>query len=224
MSSRAPSLSILLPVMLGYAAVAVAFGALATALHVGIGMALGLSVLLYSGALQSTILGMLILNPPFGLMMAIAFGVNLRHMLYGPHLETHRQDWRPIDRIVMAGLLTDELYALGLDTTLTPRAWTVTGIGLYASWIASTAAGALAAHLLPPVWLAAFGLALPSLFIGLLVPRLVSRADWAAACAAAAITVAGRVLHLPEVFDVVPIVLGATLAFSMRPKGTEVKS
>jgi predicted branched-subunit amino acid permease len=213
---------IFLPVALGYAAAATAFGALATALHVGLWMTLGMSAVLYSGALQSTVLGVMVLNPPFGLLLAVAFGVNMRHMLYGPHLETHRQGhWRRIDRWLTAGFLTDELYALGLDDRLSPETWTSIGLGLYVSWILGTAVGAWGAGQVPHAWLASFGLALPSLFVALLIPRLRARPEAAGAVSALLLALIGRFMDWPEVYYLVPILGGATIAYLYSPKSRE---
>lgn len=199
-----------------------AFGALATALHVGLWMTLGMSAVLYSGALQSTVLGALVLNPPFGLLLAIAFGVNMRHMLYGPHLETHRSGrWRKIDRWMTAGLLTDELYALGMDSQLTPRTWTGIGLGLYGAWVLGTAVGAWGAGQVPGPWLASFGLALPSLFVGLLIPRLTARPEAIAAISALLLALLGRLMNWPEMYDLVPILAGATIAYRLSAKSRE---
>lgn len=210
------------PVLLGYLAGAVAFGALATALHLSPVMVLGFSVLLYSGALQSTVLGMALLNPPFLVVVGVAFGVNLRHMLYGPHLESRPLGWRPWHRWLMAGLLTDELYALGLDENLPRSEWSWIGLSLYLVWILGTAIGVAGAHLLPERFLLAFSLALPSLFMGLLIPRLGSRADLAAALAAALLAIAVRVIHLPEAYELVPILAGATAGYAIYRRGREV--
>lgn len=219
MTSHVQVVHLFVPVALGYAAGAAAFGALATALHLSLWMALGMSALLYSGALQATVLGIIVLNPPFGLLLAVAFGVNMRHMLYGPHLETQRQGrWRWIDRWMMAGFLTDELYALGLDSQLTPRTWTSIGLGLYGSWLLGTVLGAWGARQVPEAWLASLGLALPSLFVGLLIPRLTARPDAAAAVSALLMAIIGRLLDWPEVYYLVPILGGATIASLLSAK------
>ena len=222
MNRRFSALRLFLPVALGYAAGAMAFGALATALHISLWMTLGMSAVLYSGALQSTVLGMLVLNPPFGLLAAVAFGVNMRHMLYGPHLEMHRPGhWRWMDRWVTSGLLTDELYALGLDAQLGPAVWTTMGVGLYLSWILSTALGAWGADQVPSTWLVSFGLALPSLFVGLLIPRLITRPDAAAAGSGLLLALAGRLMAWPEVYYLIPILIGATLAYFLGARRQE---
>ncbi len=209
---------LLLAVLLGYVPAAMAFGALATALHLSMGIIVGFSVFIYSGALQSTMLGLIILNPSFPLVISIGLAINLRHMLYGPHLEAARRDWRPWHRWLLSGLLTDELYAVGLDPSISPREFSIIGVSLYAGWILATLAGALGAHLAPTRWLVAFGLALPALFVALLIPRLNSRPDLAAAATAIGLALLGRFMHWPEAYFLVPILLGATAGWWFRQK------
>lgn len=210
---KAQWLSTLGPIVMGYAVASMTFGAIATALHLGTAITLALSLLLYSGALQSTVLGLLLLNPSFLLLAIIAFSVNLRHMLYGPHLETNQRHWTQWDRWVVSFGLTDELYALGLDPTINLRSWRIAALVLYGSWGVSTAIGVAGAHLLPKPWLVTLSIALPSLFVGLLVPRLTGTSEWVAASTALALALIGRIAQLPEAYYVVPIIVGASVAY-----------
>ncbi len=209
-------LTILSPIAMGYAVAAMTFGAIATALHLGTTIILALSLLLYSGALQSTVLGLLLLNPSFLLVLIIAFSVNLRHMLYGPHLETHQRSWTQWDRWIVSLGLTDELYALGLDPTIDLRSWRIAALVLYGSWGVFTAIGIVGAHLLPKPWLMTLSIALPSLFVGLLVPRLTGPGEWTAALTALTLALITRIAQLPEAYYIVPIIIGASAAYHTR--------
>ncbi len=206
-------ISLIFPIMLGYSAAAIAFGALAAAWHWQSAIIVGFSLLLYSGALQSTVLGLTIVNPSFALVFTLSLAVNLRHMLYGPHLQTRDREWKRLDRWVIGGLLTDELYALGLDPSLNRKQWRAAGLMLYGCWAASTAVGVASAHVVPHQWLLAMSLALPSLFMGLLIPRLSSQSDWLAALVAAALAALGRWLHWPDAYIIIPIAMGASAGY-----------
>lgn len=201
------------PVVLGYLPAAMAFGAVGEVLHMPWPFILGLSLGIYSGALQSAVLGLLSTSTPFLMVVVVAFAINLRHMLYGPHLESARQDWRWWHRWLMSGLLTDELYALGLNPEVPTRNWVGMGVLLYASWAMGTSIGVVGIHLVPEIWVASLGIALPALFLGLLIPQLKDRSALGAAVAAAGIAVLERILKTPIEFIIVPIILGATLGF-----------
>lgn len=197
-------------ILLGYVPTAMAFGAVATALHLGFWVVLGFSLFIYSGALQSAALGLAALNTSWEVMLGVALALNLRHMLYGPHLETERSDWSPWHRWLMGGLLTDELYAAGLDPSLSRPAWSRLGMTLYLGWVGGTLVGILASRAIPGIFAGALAMALPALFISLLVPRLQRRADVWAVVAAGLLALVGRAVHVPEDFYLIPIVAGAT--------------
>lgn len=206
-------LGVVWPVIFGYLPAAMAFGAVGEVLHMPWPFILGLSLAIYSGALQSAVLGLLSTRTPFLIVVVIAAAINLRHMLYGPHLEAAREDWHWWHRWLMSGLLTDELYALGLNHDMPTRNWVGMGLLLYLSWALGTIIGVVGTHLVPEVFLVSFGIALPALFLGLLIPQLKDRGALWAGVVAAAIAVLERLLKTPIELIIVPIILGATLGF-----------
>lgn len=201
------------PVVLGYLPAAMAFGAVGEVLHLPWPFILGLSLGLYSGALQSAVLGLLSTSTPFLIVVVVALVINLRHVLYGPHLESVRQDWRWWHRWFVSGLLTDELYALGLNHEMSPRSWVGMGVLLYASWAMGTSIGVVGIHLVPEAWVVSLGIALPALFLGLLIPHLKDRSAIWAGVTAAGIAVLERLLKCPIELIIVPIIFGATMGF-----------
>ncbi len=201
------------PMMVGYLPAAIAFGAVGEVLHIPWEFILGLSLVVYSGALQSAVLGLLSARTPFLMIVVVALGINLRHMLYGPHLESARKDWKWWHRWLLSGLLTDELYALGLQPNTPTTSFTGMGIGLYASWIVGTTMGMVGIHMVPEIWVSSFGVALPALFLGLLIPRLQTRGAFWATAGAAGLAVLERWLKTPVEWTILPILLGATLGF-----------
>ncbi len=79
--------------------------------------------------------------------------------------------------------------------------WSIVGSCLWRqpeAPVVRPALGALAAHLISPTWIVAFGLVLSFLFIGVLVPLVLSRPDVAAARSAALLALLGRLLSLTE--------------------------
>ncbi len=199
--------------LLGYIPAAMAIGSLGTYMHWSLWTTLGLSLFIYSGALQSALLGLMILNPPFVVVLGMAFALNLRHMLYGPHLEAERPGWPRWYRAVLSFFLTDELYAAGLNPSLSRRDFAWLSVVLYLGWLGGTLAGALGTQLVPRPWLGPFALALPALFIALLAPRIKASGDVWAVASALILAALGRLEKWPAGFAVVPIVVGATLGW-----------
>lgn len=107
--------------LLGDLPAAMAIGWLGMYMHWSLWSSLGLSLFIYSGALQAALLGLMILNPPLAVVLGMAFALNLRPMLYGPHLEAARPGWPRWYRVVLSFFLTDELYAAGLSRIDTSR-------------------------------------------------------------------------------------------------------
>lgn len=206
------------PVILGYLPAAMAFGAVGEVLHIPWPFILALSLVIYSGALQAAVLGLLSTSTPFLIVVIVAFTINLRHMLYGPHLESQRSDWKWWHRWLMAGFLTDELYALGLNSETATRSWVGMGMGLYASWIVGTVMGMVGIRLVPTSWVISLGVALPALFLGLLIPRVRDRGALWAGVGGAGLALVAREIQTPVEFIIVPILFGATLGFIVSGK------
>lgn len=199
--------------LLGYLPAAMAIGSLGTYMHWSLWSTLGLSLFIYSGALQSALLGLMILNPPLAVVLGMAFALNLRHMLYGPHLEAARPGWPRWYRVVLSFFLTDELYAAGLNPALSHRNFAWLSVLLYLGWLGGTIAGALGTRLIPLPWLAPFSLALPALFIPLLASRIKESADLWAVASALVLAGLGRLEKWPAGYAVIPIVVGATVGW-----------
>ncbi|NMP22383.1 AzlC family ABC transporter permease [Sulfobacillus harzensis] len=199
--------------LFGYIPAAIAIGALAASLHWSLTLILGLSLVIYSGALQSALLGLMVLNPSFAVVFFVSLALNLRHMLYGPHLQAERPQWPRWYRWVMSYFLTDELYAAAISGQVSQRGFFGLGLILYGGWIFGTVVGALGARLVPNGLLPALGLALPALFLALLIPHIKARADIFAAGTALVVALIGRVLHWPEAYAVIAIAGGATMGW-----------
>ncbi|QRF76494.1 azaleucine resistance protein AzlC [Thermoplasmatales archaeon] len=193
----------------GYLPSGIAFGSLSIALHVNMIYAIALSLLVYSGAVQSAFLGYWATGiDPFS-MIITAFLLNLRHTFYGAHIESSKGiiSLREIGSV--GPLLTDEVYAIAVSYP-SLSILNLNGIALYAyfNWFAGTAIGIIAASFAPSAVLGILFLALPALFLGLLVPRIRNRYGLATALTSGAVALFGRIFNLPPFFIIIPIILG----------------
>lgn len=152
-----------------------AFGAAGSAAGLSVAQTCALSCLMFTGASQFALVGVLGAGgAPFA-AVASALLLGTRNTLYGLRLagslDVH--GWR---RAVAAHGVIDETtaMALGAPTTATLRtAFAVTGVTLFAGWNLTTLLGALGSELLSdPTAQAALDAVVPAAFLALLWPRL----------------------------------------------------
>ncbi|WP_114313763.1 AzlC family ABC transporter permease [Thermus caldifontis] len=163
------------PIALGYFPVAVAFGALGAQAGLGYLWFQLTSLLVFAGASQFALVGLLAQGVPPLLAATLGLLLNLRHAFYGPALRPYLKGG-PLE----AFFLTDEVFALALRALpgllLERRRGYFLGLGLgaYLSWNLGTALGALGAKglLAWPVLGEALSFALPALFLLLALPHL----------------------------------------------------
>ena len=167
------------------------------------------AALVFGGSAQLTTIT--VLHAGAGLLAAVLSGivVNARILLYGAALEPrfrHQPLWF---RVLGPQFIQDQTYlSASVRTDYGPaefrRYWAWLGAVLLTVWTGSVVLGLLAAPFLPP--LPHLGLVGATLFVAMLVPRLVDRTSVIAAVAAAA-TSLGVVQVLPELG-----ILGGTIA------------
>jgi 4-azaleucine resistance transporter AzlC len=180
------------PLLLGVAPFGLVYGVLAIASGIPPAAAMAMSSLVFAGSAQFLLAQLFAAGAPWLVMVASVGLVNLRHALYSasvaPKLGHLSAGWKA----ALAYLLTDEAYAATLprlDGAPGPhRHWHLlgAGLGLWASWQLSTAAGiALGAQIprnLP------LDFALPVTFIAIVVPMIRSKPAVAAAVVAGAVS------------------------------------
>ena len=182
MSVKRDSLSVSITV----GAYGVAFGAAAIADHFTILQACLLSLLLYSGASQFAVVG--VIGAGGGAINAIATSTLLgtRNALYGMRMAPILKV-RGFKRAVAAQITIDESTGVALAQSNEKDARTGfwhTGIGVFIFWNAFTVLGAVGAKVMgnPAAW--GLDAAVPAAFLGLLWPRLKARNTWALMAAA----------------------------------------
>lgn len=167
------------PIMIGYLPVAVMFGISARAAGLNALEALMVSALVYAGASQFALLGMVASGVSFPAALVATAGLNLRHIFYGPAIAPCLGVKRWRDAMPLAFGLTDEVFASAIallpERDPEERSPLMLGMesGAYFSWLAGTALGALgfqvAAELVPKL-VPVLSFSLPSLFLVILIP------------------------------------------------------
>lgn len=187
-----------LPILLGVVPFGLIYGVLAHGAGIPDVLAVLMSSILFAGSAQ-IIAAQLIAGGAPGLVMVLTIAVvNIRHMLYSASLAPYVKPLRPIWRIVLAYLLTDEAYAVVIahytktdaESIQSPyRHWYYLGAGLalWSTWQVSSAVGVWAGAQLPASW--ALDFTLPLTFIALVVPNLKDRPAIGAAIAAGGVAI-----------------------------------
>ena len=173
-------------VSLTVGAYGIAFGAAAVADHFTVLQACLLSLLLFSGASQFAVVG--VMGAGGSAISAIATSTLLgsRNALYGLRLAPILNH-RGIKRALGAQITIDESTGVALSQSTNDemkKGFWYTGIGVFIFWNFFTVLGALGANAIgnPSAW--GLDAAVPAAFLGLLWPRLKAKETWAVAGAA----------------------------------------
>ena len=180
-----------LPLVVAAFPFGIVFGAMAHTGGLDFAVALGMSSIVFAGASQFIAITLLASATALPVIVMTVFVVNLRQMLYSANLMHHVEPWPQWLRAVLAFFLTDETFAAVTDRLnrhpeQAGLRWFYAGSALfmYSFWQISTVLGYTLGEQIPG--LADWGLdvAMIVAFVGIVVPALKRRADWA--CAAVA--------------------------------------
>ncbi|MEV7964597.1 AzlC family ABC transporter permease [Sphaerisporangium sp. NPDC088356] len=169
-------------------AYAVSCGAICSAAGLSILQTLALSLLMFTGASQFAIAGVIGSggNPFAGAAVAVLLGS--RNALYGLRLAS-LLNVRGARKALAAQLVIDETTAMavGRETERAGRlGFWATGVALYTLWGLGNLLGALGAQVLPGPEVLGMDVAAPAAFLALLAPRMRAGRPWMAALLAAA--------------------------------------
>jgi predicted branched-subunit amino acid permease len=192
-------------------AYAISFGALAVAAGLSIAQTCALSLLLFSGASQFALVGILAGGPAGGAAaVATSTLLGVRNMLYG--LQVSRMlDVRGPRRLAAAQLTIDESTAVGIaqpEAAAARYGFWATGLGIYALWNLMTLVGALVGDAIGDPRTYGLDAAAAAAFTALLWPRLKSADAFAIAAVAALVAV----LLAPHAPAGVPVLVAAAAA------------
>ena len=192
-----------LPLVVAAFPFGIVFGALAQSDGLGFDVALGMSAIVFAGASQFIAITLLGAASAMPVIVLTVFIVNLRQMLYSANLMPQVKNWPQRWRLPLAYLLTDETFAAVSDRlNRHPDApglrWFYLGsaVFMYSFWQLATVLGYLLGEQMPG--LADWGLdvAMIVAFVGIVVPALKAKADWA--CAGTAFVAAAFSWHWPH--------------------------
>lgn len=155
----------------------ISFGAVAVTAGLSVLQACALSLLVFTGASQFALVGVLAAGgaPLSGAMTAILLGT--RNTLYGLRMAPLLQ-WSGLRRVAAAQILIDESTAMALNRGSTPAArvgFLSTGLAVFVLWNAATLAGALAGTAIGDPRTFGLDAAVGAAFLALLWPRLSER-------------------------------------------------
>jgi predicted branched-subunit amino acid permease len=190
-------------------AYALSFGAISTAAGLSLLQTCALSVLMFTGASQFALVGVVGAGGSVWAGAATAALLGSRNALYGVRLSSllERGGWRPA---AAAHFVIDETTAMAIarDSVAESRlAFWATGLAVFTLWNLGTLIGALATHALPDPKVLGFDAAPPAAFLALLAPRLRAREPMAIALGAGVVAL----VCLPFVPAGVPLLIVAVL-------------
>jgi len=168
------------------------FGAVAVASGLSVAQTCVLSVVMFTGASQFALVGVLAAGgtPLASALTALLLGS--RNTLYGLRVGP-LLDWRGARRVAAAHLLIDETTAMSLnrpDRSLARVGFLATGISIFVLWNLFTLLGAVAGQALGDPETYGLDAAVGAAFLALLWPRLSDSVNRVVALAAAALALA----------------------------------
>ena len=190
-------------------AYAVSFGAISTAAGLTLLQTCALSVLMFTGASQFALVGVVGAGGSVWAGAATAALLGSRNALYGVRLSSIL-DRSGLRRLLAAHFVIDETTAMAIAREAPAEsrfAFWATGVVLFVFWNLGTLAGALATHFVPDPKVFGLDAAPPAAFLALLAPRLRAREPMAIAFAAGVVAL----VCLPFVPAGVPLLIVAVL-------------
>jgi len=190
-------------------AYALSFGAISTAAGLSLLQTCALSVLMFTGASQFALVGVVGAGGSVWAGAATAALLGSRNALYGVRLSSLFDRGR-LKRATAAHFVIDETTAMAIarESPADSRfAFWATAFALFALWNLGTLIGALATHAFPDPKVLGLDAAPPAAFLALLAPRLRAREPLAIAFAAGLVALA----CLPFVPAGVPLLVVAVL-------------
>jgi predicted branched-subunit amino acid permease len=190
-------------------AYALSFGAIATTSGLSLLQTMCLSALMFTGASQFALVGVIGAGGNMWAGAAAAALLGTRNALYGLRLSS-LLSVHGVRRIAAAHFVIDETTAMAIARNSEREgrlAFWATGLILFSFWNAGTLIGALATHLIPDPKALGFDAAPPAAYLALLAPRLRAREPLAIALAAGAIAL----ICIPFVPAGIPLLIVAIL-------------
>lgn len=168
-----------IPTLLGYIGIGIAAGVVGKSSHLSVLEVTLLAIIVYAGAAQFIIAGLMLVATPVTAIIFTVFLVNSRHFLMSMATAPAFRQYSLLNNIGIGTLLTDESFAVAmnaLSNKVPVNASWMHGLNLtaYITWILSCLIGALIGEWLPNPMQFGLDYALVAMFIGLLYLQLIS--------------------------------------------------
>lgn len=164
------------PIALGYIPIAIAFGVLSKSLNIPSYVSILMSFIIFAGASQFVGVNLISLGASMGEVILTTFILNFRHFLMSSSLSQRiKEDTSKSILSILAFGVTDETFAvssLQKDQKLSPKFILGLNTIAFTSWNIGTWIGVFMSSGLPVFIKNGMGIALYSMFIGLLTPSL----------------------------------------------------
>lgn len=168
-----------IPTLLGYIGIGIAAGVVGKSAHLSVLEITLLAVIIYAGASQFIVSGLMLVATPISAIIFTVFLVNSRHFLMSMATAPTFRKYSILHNIGIGSLLTDESFAVAMNAIANKEpinaAW-MHGLNLtaYITWVLSCFIGALIGEWLPDPTKFGLDYALVAMFIGLLYLQLIS--------------------------------------------------
>ena len=184
-----------IPMMVGAAPFGVIFGTLVTSGPLSPWHGQLMSLAVFAGSAQFIALGLIASHASFAVVWATTLIVNLRHVLYSATLAPYVSHLPLRWRLVLGGLLTDEVFAVAWahfrreppSDDVLPYHFLGSGVAMYVNWQIWTVVGLLFGAAFPGLQSLGLDFAMVATFIAIVVPQLVALRYIAAAVTAGAL-------------------------------------
>lgn len=168
-----------IPTLFGYVGIGIAAGIIGKAANLTILEITLLSIIVYAGAAQFIITGLLLTTAPIMVIIFTVFLINLRHLLMGMTIAPFFKRFSLINNIGIGTLLTDETFAVAVNAisqqkTIDANWMHGLNITAYLVWIMSCITGAILGNWLPDPYQFGFDFSLIAMFIGLLYLQFIN--------------------------------------------------
>ncbi|WP_392561950.1 AzlC family ABC transporter permease [Orbus sturtevantii] len=168
-----------IPTLLGYIGIGIAAGVIGKASHLSILEVTLLAVVIYAGAAQFIIAGLMLISAPISAIIFTVFLVNSRHFLMSMATAPYFKQFSLWNNIGIGSLLTDETFAVTMTAVskkIPVNSKWMHGLNLtaYIAWILACLLGAVVGNWLPDPRQLGLDYALVAMFVGLLYLQLIN--------------------------------------------------
>lgn len=206
-----------LPIALGYAPVAFAFGVLCVQNHIPPALAIAMSVFMLAGSGQFITLSMWCSGAGILSTTVAVFVTNLRYVLMAVALFPYVGKLKGFARLLYGWQITDELFAL--HVTAFQKGWPLNKTAVFTAtcsahigWVGGTVAGVFCGGLVTDVKPLGLDYALAAMFLALLVPQCTDRLHVLTAVMGAFFSVALKSAGFGQWNVVLATIIAATIA------------